>query len=136
LRTTREGIPVPRLSNGRTPGLRLQNAICAWPPHCSVVEVMTTTALRLVGRRAMNKRSIRTAMVLARILRSVRPVICGLLRHEMLVRFEADRMCLQCLRCGAQTRGWVIDVNPAFRRRTDQGARARTTSPARLAKAS
>lgn len=97
---------------------------------------MTATALRLVGRRARNERSIRTAMLLSRILRSVRHAICGLLRHEMLVHFEADRMYLQCLRCGAQTRGWVIDVNPAFRRQTVHGAKARTMSFTRLAKAS
>jgi hypothetical protein len=96
---------------------------------------MTATALRLVGRRAMNKRSIRTAVLLARIRRFVSHVICGLLRHEMLLHFEADRMYLQCLRCGAQTRGWVIDVNPAFRRR-GQGAKARTASSTRLARAS
>jgi hypothetical protein len=102
----------------------------------AVVEVMTATALRLVGRRAMNERSIRTAMLLSRIRRAARHIICGLFRHEMLVHFESDRMCLQCLRCSAQTPGWVIDVNPALRRRTDQRAESRTTSSARLAKAS
>jgi hypothetical protein len=97
---------------------------------------MTATALRLVGRRAMNERSIRTAMLLSRIRRAARHIICGLFRHEMLVHFESDRMCLQCLRCGAQTPGWLIDVNSAFRRQTDHGAKARTMSFTRLPKAS
>jgi hypothetical protein len=46
-------------------------------------------------------------------------LVCGLLGHEMLPHFEPDRLCLQCERCGAQTPGWNIDVNPAFRHRTD-----------------
>jgi hypothetical protein len=48
--------------------------------------------------------------------RRVREAICGLRRHDMVLHFEPDRLCLQCLACGARTQGWTLDVNPAYRR--------------------
>ena len=44
----------------------------------------------------------------------------------MLRHFEPRRSSLRCARCGAQTSGWTIDVNPAFRRRTMATAAAST----------
>lgn len=53
----------------------------------------------------------------------------------MLRRFEPDRLCLECARCGAQTPGWRIDVNPAFRRRaTPVVTRSPRPHPARPAR--
>lgn len=34
----------------------------------------------------------------------------------MLTPFEPDRLSPECARCGRQTPGWQIDVNPVFRR--------------------
>ena len=47
---------------------------------------------------------------------SVREAVCGVRGHEMVLRFEPERLSLQCLACGARTHGWAIDVNPAYRR--------------------
>ena len=96
---------------------------------------MTANALRLVGR-STNVRSIRAAKLLVRMRRSVGRFICGLFGHEMLLHFDADRMCLQCFRCSAQSPGWVIDVNPAFRRCVGHSAKARKVSSTHLARAS
>jgi hypothetical protein len=31
--------------------------------------------------------------------------------HDMVLHFEAERLSLQCLACGARTQGWTIDIN-------------------------
>ena len=79
---------------------------------------MTTNALRLVGGVGTNERASSAAMLLARIRQCVCQFMCGVFGHERVLHFDANRVCLQCLRCGAETGGWVIDVKPAFRRRT------------------
>lgn len=108
-------------------------------PHATeseVGEVMTARALGPTHRLAANKRSIRAAIILARVRLAVRRFICGLFGHDMLLHFDANRVCLQCFRCGEQTRGWVVDVKPAFRRRRNPVANPRTASSISLAKAS
>jgi hypothetical protein len=57
-------------------------------------------------------------MFLRRLRLYGRHALCGLAGHDMVRHFEPDRLSLRCTICGAQTRGWTIDVNPAFRRRT------------------
>lgn len=44
-----------------------------------------------------------------------RQFLCGLTGHEMVLHFEATRLSLFCLRCGKNTSGWTIDVQPRFR---------------------
>ena len=62
----------------------------------------------------------------------MRQAVCALRGHDMVLQFEPDRLCLGCLACGARTRGWTIDVNPAYRRR---GRRYKSESPGTQLKA-
>jgi hypothetical protein len=57
-----------------------------------------------------------------RIVGRVRQAVCALRGHEMVLRREPGRLSLQCLACGAQTRGWIIDVKAFYRRRRPQRA--------------
>jgi hypothetical protein len=41
-------------------------------------------------------------------------VACGLRGHDLLRHFEAGRVTLRCVDCGAETPGWTIDVRAAF----------------------
>jgi hypothetical protein len=38
---------------------------------------------------------------------------CGLTGHEMIRRFEPQRMSLECLSCGLETPGWTLHETPA-----------------------
>ena len=40
----------------------------------------------------------------------LRQTMCGLGGHEYYVRSADNRMFLECVRCGRETRGWRIDV--------------------------
>jgi hypothetical protein len=93
---------------------------------------MTTNALRLVGSVGSNERASSATMLLARIHQCVCQFMCGVFGHERVLHSDANRIYLQCLRCGAQTRGWIIDVKPAFRRRTGQGPAASPQHAARM----
>lgn len=44
-----------------------------------------------------------------------RRLLCGLQGHTGVLHFEPTRLSLRCLRCGAETPGWAIDVQPRFR---------------------
>jgi len=83
-----------------------------------IPDVIAATARRFAWSSGTNRTSAPTVSLIDRIRRSSRQFLCGLSGHDMLRRFQADRLCLECARCGAQTPGWKIDVNPAFRRRT------------------
>jgi hypothetical protein len=50
----------------------------------------------------------------------LREAICGLRGHDMVLHFEPERLCLECLACGARTQGWAIEVNPIYRRPRQQ----------------
>ena len=67
------------------------------------------------------------APLLSQLRASIRCLLCALFGHDMLRHFEPDRLSLRCPRCGTQTRGWTIDVNPAFRRRTRANATTSTS---------
>ena len=56
----------------------------------------------------------------------VRQRLCGLRGHIYVLHSAPGRLSLRCFACGAETRGWDIDVRPAFRRR--EAPRARVTS--------
>lgn len=62
-------------------------------------------------------RERRRASALTLVARAVVRVPCALRGHELVYHFEPGRLSLGCLRCGMNTPGWTIDVNPAFRRR-------------------
>ena len=101
----------------------------------SIPHVIAVTARRFVWSFGTNRTWARTVSSVKRIRQSGRRFLCGLAGHDMLRHFEPDRLCLQCTRCGAQTPGWRIDVNPAFRRRTTpvvtSGPRRVTDAPTR-----
>jgi hypothetical protein len=42
----------------------------------------------------------------------LRQAACGLTGHDMVRHFEPQRMSLQCLSCGAKTRGWALQEEP------------------------
>jgi hypothetical protein len=46
------------------------------------------------------------------VARRLRQAGCGLTGHEMVRRFEPERMSLQCLSCGRETRGWTLHDRP------------------------
>jgi hypothetical protein len=56
------------------------------------------------------------------VARAVIRFLCALRGHELVWHFEPDRLSLGCLKCGMNTPGWTIDVNPALRRRAPAGA--------------
>jgi hypothetical protein len=55
----------------------------------------------------------------------LRQTACGATGHEMVRRFEPQRMSLQCLSCGAETAGWLLDQEP-----DEPAARRRSGAPA------
>ena len=57
---------------------------------------MTRWLARLIGRKTEGLR------------RQVRQFVCGLHGHDTLVLFEPDRMCLRCVSCGHESRGWCL----------------------------
>jgi hypothetical protein len=42
----------------------------------------------------------------------LRQTLCGLSGHDMLRRFEAKRLSLQCMSCGHTTSGWALREQP------------------------
>lgn len=62
------------------------------------------------------------------VLRHIGQRFCGLRGHQALVHFEPDRVSLQCVRCGFQSRGWQIGkTSPLVRQRRSSQVKARTT---------
>ena len=86
---------------------------------CSHGDVMAAIARGFMLHVDANVPSVGITDSLRRVSSCVGRFLCGLSGHEMLRQFEKDRVSLGCVRCGAQTPGWKIDVNPAFRRRTE-----------------
>lgn len=74
-------------------------------------------------RRALSRLWQTTAMP--------RQFLCGLTGHELVLHFEPTRLSLFCLRCGKNTSGWTIDVQPRFRT-TPARARVETRPVPRL----
>jgi hypothetical protein len=79
---------------------------------------MTAIARRLAWSPGAGQMLARGVATLRQVAALSRRLLCGLSGHEMVRYFEPDRLSLRCVSCGAQTPGWTIDVNPAFRRRT------------------
>lgn len=69
----------------------------------------------LVPGRGEAIRSVRA--LLHGALAAARRAACALRghRHQMMLRFEPNRLSLRCPSCGAETRGWDITVDPRFR---------------------
>jgi hypothetical protein len=45
----------------------------------------------------------------ARMMESMRQMLCGLRGHDTLLHFEDERMSLQCVSCGHETPGWELN---------------------------
>jgi hypothetical protein len=49
-------------------------------------------------------------------------LLCGIHGHDFVLRFEPNRLSLQCVNCGRETTGWSVrralpgHTNPAVRR--------------------
>jgi len=50
----------------------------------------------------------RIAHTLSRALDWLRRAQCGLMGHDMMMRFEPARLALRCHGCGEETRGWSL----------------------------
>lgn len=87
--------------------------------------VMTAIARRFMWRVGANPPFVGVIASLRPALSCLGRFLCGLSGHDMLRHFEPDRLSLLCARCGAQTPGWTIDVNPAFRRSAEHVATRR-----------
>jgi hypothetical protein len=48
----------------------------------------------------------------ARLLASVRAMLCGLRGHDTMLHFEQERMALRCVSCGHETPGWDLNEAP------------------------
>jgi hypothetical protein len=75
---------------------------------------------------------------LAGMMEALRQTLCGLRGHDALLHFEDDRMSLQCVSCGHETPGWVLnEARPTVTVRGDARrhviARPQLTSTRRVA---
>jgi len=52
------------------------------------------------------------AGAVARMMESLRQVMCGLRGHDSLLHFEDERMSLRCVSCGHETPGWELNEAP------------------------
>jgi len=52
--------------------------------------------------------TLHTPHTLSRVFTWLRRVQCGLVGHDMMMRFEPARLSLRCHGCGEETRGWSI----------------------------
>jgi hypothetical protein len=43
-----------------------------------------------------------------RVTQAMRRVVCWLYGHDTILQFEHHRICLRCMDCGHETRGWTI----------------------------
>jgi hypothetical protein len=43
-------------------------------------------------------------------MESLKQLICALRGHEDYLRFDANRVYLQCIECGHESPGWTVDV--------------------------
>jgi hypothetical protein len=82
--------------------------------------------------RTPSPNSTRPASTLIRrATRLVRQRLCGLHGHLFVLHSAPGRLSLRCFACGAETRGWTIDVRPAFRCAGPARARAASSLPTR-----
>ena len=58
----------------------------------------------------------RVSMLVTHAATLVRQHLCGLRGHLYVLHSAPGHLSLRCFACNAQTRGWTIDVRPAFRR--------------------
>jgi hypothetical protein len=89
---------------------------------------------RIAGRACRERSSGRVSALVGHLAGAVRHAMCGLHGHLWVLHSTPGHLSLQCFACGAQTRGWTIDVRPQFRPlpppRARVGQRAHEQPPA------
>jgi hypothetical protein len=55
---------------------------------------------------------------------SVRQLFCALRGHDELLRFEKNRVYLQCMTCGHESPGWTVDTRRPVLRFESRRAKA------------
>ena len=68
---------------------------------------------------------------LRRAADGVRHLVCGLHGHHFVLYSRPGHLSLRCFTCGAETRGWTIDVRPTLRRPLPPRARVTSSLPTR-----
>ena len=71
----------------------------------------------------------------ARVVEWMRQTFCGLHGHDILLRFEKDRMFLKCVSCGHESPGWEITGTPPGARVREAGAPQRSLAKPQLIRA-
>ena len=57
------------------------------------------------------------------LMGSLRRLICALRGHEDYLQFEKNRVYLQCISCGHESPGWIVDTRrPVLRFQSRRGA--------------
>jgi hypothetical protein len=60
------------------------------------------------------------------LMESLRQFFCALRGHDDYMRFEKNRVYLECIECGHQSPGWTIDAQrPALRYQSRRGPTSR-----------
>ena len=83
---------------------------------------MVPPAIRRCANSFVGVANARVASLFGVLASRGRQVVCGMHGHEMMLRFDVERLSLRCSTCGAQTCGWEIGGRPAFRRPQNGGA--------------
>ena len=78
---------------------------------------MATTAAVLEHPSTTNGIVVRPSGLLRAVQMRLRRLFCFVIDHDMVQVLEPGHVFLRCDRCGLQTTGWTIVVNPAFRGR-------------------
>jgi hypothetical protein len=77
---------------------------------------MAATGFSRIGHTAVDDLAglLRLVGLMRTAARHARETLCFLGGHDMVLHFEPARLSLKCLSCGAETRGWDLDVRPAM----------------------
>ena len=104
---------------GEYPAIAGQDAFREIPGAAGFVAIQSVMlAARVhIGDWSLDDTKAVGAFGLLRLVRWMREAVCALRGHDMILQLEPGRLCLCCLACGARTKGWIIEVNPAYRRR-------------------
>jgi hypothetical protein len=93
----------------------------------------TTLSVLRAPLRPSETIGTRLAAGAGRVYTRVTQMLCAINGHERYRHLTADRVCLRCLLCGHETRGWTL--SPPQQRRQAGGpvVRLRPSSPVHVA---
>jgi hypothetical protein len=75
--------------------------------------IVAGTVQRLVHTPPVTSLDVLSELV-SRTATLVRQRLCGLRGHIYVLHSSPERLSLRCFACRAETRGWAIEVRPAF----------------------